>query len=185
MFLILIWGVLFIAYASVFGTRLQTWDDEVPAHCYKTTATALPNASHPLVDRIYIGITCLYIAGTFGFASQLALQSAQQHMASELPETLQILLNTSRRILSELATSSVNTPATDLQYAVLAIAMMQCPLHIYSIFALRASNERFLGNGGSEQEWGFGQITAVILLGNNVLQFVDGIASMCLFRLPK
>jgi hypothetical protein len=62
------------------------------------------------------------------------------------------------------------------------IAMMQCPLHIYSIFALRASNERFLGDGGSEQEWGFGQIAAVILLGGNILHFVDGIAGASLSR---
>jgi hypothetical protein len=69
--------------------------------------------------------------------------------------------------------STMFAPATDLQYAILAIAMLQCPLHIYSIFALRASNEHYL-EGGSEKEWGLGQIAAVVLLGGNILQFVDG-----------
>jgi hypothetical protein len=49
-----------------------------------------------------------------------------------------------------LSSYSMNAPATDLQYALLAIAMLQCPLHIYSIFALRASNEHSL-EGGSER----------------------------------
>jgi hypothetical protein len=44
----------------------------------------------------------------------------------------------------------MNAPATDLQYALLAIAMLQRPLHIYLIFALRASNEHSL-EGGSER----------------------------------
>jgi hypothetical protein len=72
-----------------------------------------------------------------------------------------------------LLSSSLYAPATDLQYAILALAMLQCPLHIYSIFALRASNEHYL-EGGSEKEWGLGQIAAVVLLGGNILQFVDG-----------
>lgn len=62
------------------------------------------------------------------------------------------------------------------------VAMMQCPLHNYSIFALRASNERFLDDGGSEHAWGFGQVAAVILLGGKVLQLVDGIAGVSLSR---
>jgi hypothetical protein len=72
----------------------------------------------------------------------------------------------------------MNIPATDLQFAILQIAMLQCPLHIYSIFALRASNERYLENGSAEKEWGFGQIVALILLGGNILQFVDGVFGM-------
>lgn len=53
--------------------------------------------------------------------------------------------------------------------------MLQCPLHIYSIFALRAANEQLLEGGTTEKEWGFGQIAAVVLLGGNILQIVDGV----------
>jgi hypothetical protein len=60
--------------------------------------------------------------------------------------------------------------------------MLQCPLHIYSIFALRAANERFLEEGSSEREWGFGQIAAVVLLGGNILQIVDGVVGKFLSR---
>ena len=60
--------------------------------------------------------------------------------------------------------------------------MLQCPLHIYSIFALRAANERYLEGGTTEQEWGFGQIAAVVLLGENILQIMDGVVGKCLSR---
>lgn len=62
---------------------------------------------------------------------------------------------------------------------VLALAMLQYPLHIYMIFALRAGNEHRL-NGDSENYWGFGQIVALVLLASSVLQGLRAI----LGRLP-
>lgn len=52
---------------------------------------------------------------------------------------------------------------------VLVLAMLQYPLHIYMIFALRAGNEHRL-NGDPENYWGFGQIVALVLLASSVLQ---------------
>lgn len=75
-----------------------------------------------------------------------------------------------------MSTTLLGGPATELQRFILSIAMLQCPLHIYSIFALRSSNEKLLDEGSSERQWGFGQIAAMVLLGNNILQIVDGIA---------
>lgn len=46
---------------------------------------------------------------------------------------------------------------------VLSVALLQCPLHGYILFALRASNEDYL-SGESENVWGFGQIVALVLL---------------------
>jgi hypothetical protein len=84
-------------------------------------------------------------------------------------------------MLQSLAFTSM--PATDLQYTLLGIAMLQCPLHIYSIFALRASNERYLEDGSSEQDWGFGQIAAVVLLAGNILQIIDGVVGKSVFKI--
>lgn len=52
---------------------------------------------------------------------------------------------------------------------VLMLAMLQYPLHIYMIFALRAGNEHLL-NGDSENYWGFGQVVALVLLASSVIQ---------------
>lgn len=56
-----------------------------------------------------------------------------------------------------------------LKVTVLMLAMLQYPLHIYMIFALRAANEYRL-NGDSENYWGFGQIVALVLLTSSILQ---------------
>jgi hypothetical protein len=60
-------------------------------------------------------------------------------------------------------------------FIVLNVAAFQFPLHVYSIFALRASNEALLSSGITEQQWGFGQIVAMILLGTNIVVLVNGI----------
>jgi hypothetical protein len=65
---------------------------------------------------------------------------------------------------------------TRTQSLIVNVALLQCPLHIYSIFALRSSNERYLDSGGAERDWGFGQIVAMVLLGANILPVIDGIA---------
>ncbi|KAH8768762.1 hypothetical protein BGZ57DRAFT_898373 [Hyaloscypha finlandica] len=186
--LIATWAVLFIAYIFLFITRLQKWDNDVPSHCYKTDATARPQDLHPHVDNIYIAVTSSFICLSFFYALSLSLGSQTRQLRNKLSEVTSSMLAswatvfTDLRISSEyfqamipalLLPSPMFAPATDLQYAILAIAMLQCPLHIYSIFALRASNEHYL-EGGSEKEWGLGQIAAVVLLGGNILQLVDG-----------
>jgi hypothetical protein len=49
------------------------------------------------------------------------------------------------------------------QTLVTVFALLQYPLHLYSVIALRASNQSLL-SGESENEWGFGQIVAVFLV---------------------
>jgi ABC-type multidrug transport system fused ATPase/permease subunit len=182
--LMAIWAVLFIAYTSVFTTRLQKWNDNVSSHCYKTTIIARSNASHPYVDNIYIAVTCMFIALSFIYSLVLSLNSKLGQLQNALSkivsssEIAQAILEGYRLGLSYNPT--IATLGTDLQFSILSIAMWQCPLHIYSIFALRASNERYLEQGSSEKEWGFGQIAAMALLGGNVLQFVDGVIGMFL-----
>lgn len=197
--LIAIWMVLFIAYIGVFAKRLQKWDNDIPSYCYKTDATARRQDSHPYVDNVYIGITVLFICLSFFYALSLSLGSELRRLQNNLeatastmgsgatdlrifgryavsPESLQFMVQLYPDLL---AATSLTIPATDLQYSILGIAMLQCPLHIYSIFALRASNEHYL-EGDSERNWGFGQIVAVVLLGGNILQFIDGLIGMCL-----
>lgn len=191
--LIAIWAVLFIAYIGVFATRLQKWDNDVPAHCYKTDAIARPQDSHPRVDNVYIAVTFFFICVSFFYALSLSLGSQMRRLKpSEVASKMLVTGTTDSRIFRRqpisledlilyphlLTAYSTNAPATDLQYFILMLAMLQCPLHIYSIFRLRASNERYL-EGGSEKEWGLGQIAALVLLGGNILQFVDGFIGRC------
>lgn len=54
---------------------------------------------------------------------------------------------------------------------ILVLAMLHFPLHLYMAIALRQSNSgRFEGEVTHENEWDFGQTTAVILLALSVLE---------------
>lgn len=52
---------------------------------------------------------------------------------------------------------------------VLGWAFIQYPVHGYMIYALRSSNEGYL-SGNSENEWGFGQIVALVLVAAMLLE---------------
>ncbi|KAK8048146.1 hypothetical protein PG994_009876 [Apiospora phragmitis] len=49
--------------------------------------------------------------------------------------------------------------------------MIQYPVQGYMMYALRATNEQYL-SGSSENEWGFGQIVALVLVVAMVLECV-------------
>ena len=65
--------------------------------------------------------------------------------------------------------------ARNVSIMVLSFAAVQSPIHTYCIFALRGYNEAFLTSGTTEQQWGFGQTVAIILLGTNIVVLVNGI----------
>jgi hypothetical protein len=163
--LILLWLILYLVYTSLFGVRLRAWNWNLPGHCYNTHKISLPTASHPRVDGIYIGLTCLYLFASLWIASGVMIPLLAAYSRSERP-----LFNflTKRFGLMKLY-------GDYKEISVLCIATIQLPLHLYSLVALRASNEKLLKSGATEQEWGFGQIVAVVLLGTNILGLLNGV----------
>ncbi|KUJ11627.1 uncharacterized protein LY89DRAFT_722739 [Mollisia scopiformis] len=139
--LIAIWALLYLAYASLFGTQLQSWNYDKTGHCYITSRIATADASHPYFDTIYLSITCLYVNIALIFAFSV----------------------------------TSNQPKIMSQLLCMYLAALQFPLHVYSVSALRKSNEPVLNSGSSEQQWGFGQVVAMILLANNVIVLLNGI----------
>lgn len=56
---------------------------------------------------------------------------------------------------------------------ILILSYLQFPLHLYMTLALRIANEgKFEGEKKHENEWDFGQTTAVVLLGIAVVEFL-------------
>lgn len=54
------------------------------------------------------------------------------------------------------------------------------PVHTQAIISLRTANESLLTSGHTEQEWGFGQVSAIMLLTPNlagILVAVKGTSS--------
>lgn len=68
---------------------------------------------------------------------------------------------------------------TGYKTGVLIIAMMQYPVHVYTVFALRIANEERL-EGDSENDWGFGQVVALALLTSSILQCIRTVIGMFL-----
>jgi hypothetical protein len=209
--LIAIWTILFISYFGVFATRLQQWDEDTPLHCYRTSKIARPGDPHPRVDRIYIGFTFFYILSSIFYAIKLAFEQLSRKdrnvsqtrprlvrsLTAQIPEAAVAIVpqesqpSTTGRPDSSLLTMArllysmqANPVTTDAQNIVVGVALLQCPLHIYSIFALRSSNEKYLEAGSAERDWGFGQIVAMVLLGANILSIADGITGKLISMAP-
>ena len=64
------------------------------------------------------------------------------------------------------------------QLTTLEVGALQFVLHVYFVVAIRLSNESRLEARNSDDEWGFGQIFAMVMLAGTVLECVKGILSM-------
>lgn len=56
------------------------------------------------------------------------------------------------------------------QKAVITMGSLQFVLHVYTAISLRISNQSLLDNPSVEENWGFGQILAVVMLGATLIQ---------------
>lgn len=193
----MIWSFLYIAYTIAFGIRLRSWRDDKAGQCYITSGISSSGASHPYVDNIYVSVTCVYVI--LSLYAALGLNAAAFSHANYGERILSAL----RRGIEHLEALNVNVELFNLDYAfaslvlspqiprgmppvfvedpngkqitALLIAILQYPVHIYFVYTLRAANENHLTLGNTEQDWGFGQVVAVILLGSNLVMVVDGI----------
>jgi hypothetical protein len=194
---IALWATLYLTYTSLFGVRLQSWDYNSPGHCYSTNRLSTRNADHPFVDHIYIAFTCLYV-----FVS-LLLAAMKPNYLGFLLQTVEFAGSPSKQSLKELLLKQrslkelileLRSPkglfphkesleklrnSVFIQYTVICVAFLQFPLHAYSIFTLRRSNESLLNNGNNEQAWGFSQVGAMILLAPNLIGIFFAVKSKC------
>ncbi|KAL7783636.1 hypothetical protein V8C37DRAFT_396903 [Trichoderma ceciliae] len=173
----------YLSFSILFGNRLQDWNDTLPGRCYNTRLIAVATNSHPYVDTIYLGITCLYCL-------ILLLACIIYHWLLPRLETSdgsQPFLVTTFHKWLELQSTFLNTVLPfpwniglpqnieEIAPAIVIIAMIQYPLHLYMVVGLRAANEARL-SGDSENAWGFGQIVALITAFSTVLECLRGIS---------
>jgi hypothetical protein len=59
--------------------------------------------------------------------------------------------------------------------SVLALGLLQFPVHVYMLITLRIANQGLLEGGEQENEWGFGQIVALVLLSDTIISAVNGL----------
>jgi hypothetical protein len=181
-FSIALWATLYLTYTSLFGVRLQSWDYNNPGHCYNTYHLSTPNADHPYVDDIYIAITCLYVFGTLFVAATKLTPLSSLEILRRMVATngsLREPFLRERSLRGQSLREARNSGFT--QYIVLSVAFAQFPLHAYSTFTLRSSNESLLNSSNNEQTWGSSQIGAMVLLAPNLIGIVIAVNIECYF----
>jgi hypothetical protein len=150
-----IFAILYLAFCIVFGIHLGHWDWNSPGKCYNPYLIAAANSAHPLGDKIYLGITCLYMYVALGICI-LGGASTESDESEDADESMDI--------------------------PILFYAFLQYPLHLYNVFALRASNNHLL-QGDSENSWGFGQIVALTMVGQTLVECCRAVHGMYLCKL--
>jgi hypothetical protein len=149
--------VLYLAFAIAFGIRLKGWDETKPGHCYNTSKVSLASAKHPYVDNIYLAFTCFTLIGVLEWAFIGAF---------DLLGSMFGYIGYSKQLKG----SSAYLLSASL---VLMYAVLQFPLHLYSVIALRVTNTPLL-QGDPENAWGFGQVVAVVMFGATLIECCKG-----------
>ncbi|KAK7224123.1 hypothetical protein V2G26_012126 [Clonostachys chloroleuca] len=151
---------LYLAFSIVFVTKLRSWDLTEPGQCYNNGLISLPNHGHPSDDIIYVGITCFWCLCALICCGQL-----QSSFMSKSYQEDHNRLNPSMRFI---------VPSLErLAASIVLLAMLQYPVHLYMVIALRISNEGNL-SGDSENTWGFGQIVALVTAFSTLMECVRG-----------
>lgn len=133
------------------------------------------------MDNIYIGITFFTAFSSIGLAQNLALVSlAHEELLKWNPARSKFIARLEKKwpLITQFYAwvLLVIEKMTSLwQISLVQIALLQCPVHIWSMFTLRFANNGKLDDGRGEQEWGFGQIVAMVLVGATVFPIVDGL----------
>lgn len=135
-----IFGTFYTAFAIFYGTRLREWDNQKPGRCFNTLGIAVPGARHPSVDHIYLAVTAFYAYVLLSLAI----------MYCRWQEKEQIIRQRQKDIL--------------------LISSIQFVIHIYMVIALRVSNTGLSNDPSLEQQWGFGQVLALVMFGTTLLE---------------
>ena len=196
--LILVFLVLYLVFAILFGIRLGQWDDEVQGRCYNSRALALADAKHPDVDQIYLGITCLYMFALLFLTLAMAISRCRvdpawgKRRSTMVSAAIAYSRGYTKYSYSVPSSGGLGAWADQLGLQskiwyplripmasaqinpILTIAMLQLPLHLYFIIRIRITNEPLLLDGSDENQWGFGQIYALITSAALVVECVKG-----------
>ncbi|KAI8944359.1 hypothetical protein F4801DRAFT_223408 [Xylaria longipes] len=193
--LILVFLSLYFVFVILFGLKLQSWDDSVPGHCYRAGGISTQGAAHPYVDNIYLAITALYLFVSLGIALKAAKMNLQKYIQSlqvaAAPDHRSPSRTSSPNLFSKAGLLLLVQADKDFQqlsefwfdppFLVLTVALIQYPVHAYTLFALRKSNEPYL-SGDSENQWGFGQVIALVLVASVLTECFGAILKYVLIR---
>lgn len=168
----------YTSFTAGYNKRLQRWDDSRPGYCYNARLIAYPNDQHPGHDVFYLMLTFYYCLGALltriiyhWLLLRLGTHAQSQPCVTISFEWLRSLLD----CLANLPDWPISLAIDMIAPYMVMLAMLQYPLHLYMVIALRAANEALL-SGDSENEWGFGQIVALITAFSTIFECFRGVS---------
>jgi hypothetical protein len=179
MFLATLFSILYLTYVILFAIALGSWDYNRSGFCYHYNLVALSSSSHPYVDKVYLGLTscCMFFLLIFcsilgkpsSFLIKLLREKIQKKIDRSIerrPEEPSRMSPWARKMGRSILVRAFSLFCGCIWFsrlAVIIMALLQFPLHLYMVVALRTSNNPYL-KGDSENSWGFGQVVALVLI---------------------
>ena len=147
---IIVFYILYLIYAVLFGTALGRWDVDKFGYCYRDRGITSPNQPHPGADHGYLSITSLYM---FLLPILLGFGITSSFSGTRLAASFQL----------------------GKEFGLVCLPLAQFLLHLYMVWTIRSANRMHL-QGESEDTWGFGQVVALV----QILPILKGCAKDCI-----
>jgi hypothetical protein len=169
--LVFLWFGIYLVYTGAFLGKLKSWDIATRGRCYNPD---IGGGSFILrwfgggvwsQGFFYVVITYAYMCLSVLAAGSITYRARAKRLQS----------NSTFKEMQKKKKRKVSDPLM-LLYA----AYFLYPVHTQAIISLRTANESLLTSGHTEQEWGFGQVSAIMLLTPNlagILVAVKGTSS--------
>ncbi|KAK2743478.1 hypothetical protein FQN55_007249 [Onygenales sp. PD_40] len=174
---IFLFATLYFIFGVIFYLHMMHWDPSKPGQCYSPSGY-----TRLWTDQIYL----LIIREFFYVALTLTLiyRWRRSRLWRNVARMLRTLLY-GKTIAEARWKEPVDAWICECRWTVLTLAMIQFPLHLYSVVAMRRANEGLLEGGGEENRWGFGQVVAIIMLAGTLIECLKGVQEYWLWKLSS
>ncbi|KAK2767438.1 hypothetical protein FQN54_003594 [Arachnomyces sp. PD_36] len=155
---------MYLIFTIIFGIHLSRWDQDEPGLCYNTKAITLPNDLHPSADLGYLSVTCVffYTALIGAVLGPVIIPGISLNPTALMNGFIDKTKELDNRIIASLLLFALGTTVgpppveeelLERSVSIFLLAMLQLPVHLYFVIALRAVNQPLLEGGGSEAKY--------------------------------
>jgi hypothetical protein len=163
---IAIFTLMHVVYAIILIFKHLQWNIDYPGECYDTRLTGSSNGD---LEEIYIALTTTGLLGCMLVILHTLWLFEICESRDDVGERLRIAYRSNLFIDTN---ERVSRPKRSMRTATklgIVSALSQFPLHMYMMVALRISNQHLLMDS-SENQWGFGQSLAIVMMSGNIFE---------------
>ncbi|CAK7210974.1 hypothetical protein SCUCBS95973_000973 [Sporothrix curviconia] len=164
-------AAFFVALTALLDEKLGQWNLDEPGNCYNTAYTSVPNAKHPQADRLYVWLTFGWLLSVLMFSVYDGAKHRHYILIAAFLQFpvhfyMMIALRTANQGLlgitaEEAAKKAASAVASVAPYAARFLLLARQDGNETSAVNTAAADDE---EDNSENDWDFGQTTAVLLL---------------------